>query len=100
MTKRKVTPQRFYTIKAQLKGGNDLDKIAAVHGLKPGTVRAIRGCRTYGVYLSRSSGYYAAKKLDAVVSKPKNQLPTNRAAPVRITWLAQLTLGWRAKKTK
>lgn len=56
MTKTKVTEQRFNTIKRQLRGaGNELEKIAQAHDLKPSTVRFIRGCKDYGTYRRRSS---------------------------------------------
>ncbi|WP_437770651.1 hypothetical protein [Arthrobacter sp. KNU40] len=86
MTKTRVTKQRFSTIKRQLAHpGNDLERLAQAHGLKPSTIRFIRGCKDYETYLRRTR----KKARDA--AKPVNSLLDSNLTPEQAQ--AYLDLG-------
>ena len=90
---KKLTAQKFNTIKAQLNlPSNKVEHIAAANGVKPSTVRVIR--RYSSLAAMRAAQANAAEKrakkaanksledyekqLDEVVSKPENQIPARR----------------------
>ena len=83
---KKLTAQKFNTIKAQLNlPTNKIEHIAAANGVKPSTVRVIRRYETLAAMRAAQATAAALrakkqserimKQLDDLIARPENQIP-------------------------